>query len=141
MKNKSSLVRFDWAIKRLLRQKSNFVVLEGLLSTLLGENVIIVRILESEGNKEDSEDKFNRVDVLAENSKGELVIIEVQNNRELDYFHRMLYGTSKAVTEYIHEGEIRYYQENLLRKHYLFRSWAGKRLRISREDPIQRYSF
>ena len=58
MKNKSSLVRFDWAIKRLLRQKSNFVVLEGLLSTLLGENVIIVRILESEGNKEDSEDKF-----------------------------------------------------------------------------------
>lgn len=78
MKNKSSLVRFDWAIKRLLRQKSNFVVLEGLLSTLLGENVIIVRILESEGNKEDSEDKFNRVDVLAENSKGELVIIEVQ---------------------------------------------------------------
>ena len=42
---------------------------------------------------------------MAENSKGELVIIEVQNNRELDYFHRMLYGTSKAVTEYIHEGE------------------------------------
>lgn len=70
MKNKSSLVRFDWAIKRLLRQKSNFVVLEGLLSTLLGENVIIIRILESEGNKEDSEDKFNRIDVLAENSKG-----------------------------------------------------------------------
>lgn len=98
MKNKSSLVRFDWAIKRLLRQKSNFVVLEGLLSTLLGEDVVIVRILESE-------DKFNPVDVLAENDKGELVIIKVQNNRELDYFHRMLYGTSKAVTEYIHEGE------------------------------------
>ena len=70
MKNKSSLVRFDWAIKRLLRQKSNFVVLEGLLSTLLGENVIIVRILESEGNKEDSEDKFNRIDVLAGNHRG-----------------------------------------------------------------------
>ena len=98
MKNKSSLVRFDWAIKRLLRQKSNFVVLEGLLSTLLGEDVVIVRILESE-------DKFNPVDVLAENDKGELVIIKVQNNRELDYFHRMLYGRSKTVTEYIHEGE------------------------------------
>lgn len=94
MKNKSSLVRFDWAIKRLLRQKSNFVVLEGLLSTLLGEDVVIVRILESE-------DKFNPVDVLAENDKGELVIIKVQNNRELDYFHRMLYGRSKTVTEYI----------------------------------------
>lgn len=104
-KNKSSLVLFDWAIKPLLRQKSNFVVLEGFLSALLGKDVVIVRILESEGNKEDSEDKFNPVDVLAENDKGELVIIKVQNNRELDYFHRMLYGRSKTVTEYIHEGE------------------------------------
>ena len=95
---KDRYIRFDWAIKRLLRQKSNFVVLEGLLSTLLGEDVVIVRILESE-------DKFNPVDVLAENDKGELVIIKVQNNRELDYFHRMLYGRSKTVTEYIHEGE------------------------------------
>jgi adenylate cyclase class IV len=45
--------------------------------------------------------------MLAENSKGELVIIEVQNNRELDYFHRMLYGTSKAITEYINQGDNR----------------------------------
>jgi len=102
---KSSLVRFDWAAKRLLRQKTNFVVLEGFLSTLLNENIKIERILESEGNKEHSGDKFNRVDMLAENSRGELVIIEVKNNRELDYFHRMLYGVSKAITEYIKEGE------------------------------------
>jgi predicted transposase/invertase (TIGR01784 family) len=61
--------------------------------------------LESEGNQETSNDKFNRVDLLAEDSKGELIIIEVQNNRELNYFHRMLYGTSKAVTEYIKMGE------------------------------------
>ena len=27
-----TLIRFDWAIKRLLRQKANFVVLEGFLS-------------------------------------------------------------------------------------------------------------
>ncbi|MDR2626525.1 MAG: Rpn family recombination-promoting nuclease/putative transposase [Dysgonamonadaceae bacterium] len=102
---KSNLVRFDWAAKRLLRQKSNFVVLEGLLSTLLEEDIRIVRMLESEGNKEDFSDKFNRVDMLAENSKGELIIVEIQNNRELDYFHRMLYGVSKAITEYIREGE------------------------------------
>jgi predicted transposase/invertase (TIGR01784 family) len=43
--------------------------------------------------------------MLAENQHGELVIIEVQNNRELDYFHRILYGVSKAITEYIYEGE------------------------------------
>jgi predicted transposase/invertase (TIGR01784 family) len=102
---KSDFIMFDWAAKRLLRQKSNFVVLLGFLTTLLGETIRIKHILESEGNKEDAIDKFNRVDMLAENSRGELVIIEVQNNRELNYFHRMLYGTSKVITEYISGGE------------------------------------
>lgn len=100
------LVRFDWAIKRLLRHKTNFVVLEGFLSSLLGEKITICSILESEGNKEVVTDKFNRVDLLAEDSKGELIIVEVQNNREIDYFLRMLYGVSKAVTEYISEGDL-----------------------------------
>ena len=91
------LVRFDWAMKRLLRHKSNFVVLEGFLSSLFEEKITICNILESEGNKEEFTDKFNRVDLLAENSKGELIIVEVQNNRELDYFLRMLYGVSKPL--------------------------------------------
>ena len=99
------LVRFDWAIKRLLRQKANFVVLESFLSELLGEQVKIDRILESEGNKESEDDKFNRVDLLAENDKGELMLVEVQNTSELYYFQRMLYGTSKAITDYIYEGD------------------------------------
>ena len=101
-----NLVRFDWAMKRLLRHKTNFVVLEGFLSSLLGEQIHIKHLLESEGNKEDVTDKFNRVDLLAENSKEELIIVEVQNNREIDYFLRMLYGVSKAVTEYIKEGDL-----------------------------------
>ena len=103
-KNKE-LIRFDWAAKRLLRQKSNFVVLEGFLSSLLNEPIKIVRMLESESNREDPGDKSNRVDMLAENSRGELVIVEIQNNRELDYFHRILYGVSKAITEYMHIGK------------------------------------
>ncbi|WP_293668110.1 Rpn family recombination-promoting nuclease/putative transposase [uncultured Parabacteroides sp.] len=114
MENQSALVRFDWAVKRLLRNKSNFVILEGFLSTLLEEKITIVRLLESEGNKDDGEDKFNRVDMLAEDGKGELIIIEVQNNRELDYFHRMLYGASKAITEYINEGQ----EYGIIRKVY-----------------------
>ncbi len=102
---KDNYIRFDWAIKRLLRQKSNFVVLEGLLSVLLKDHIKIHRILESESNKETCEDKFNRVDMLAENERGELILVEVQAEKELDYFHRMLYGVSKAITEYIHEGD------------------------------------
>lgn len=98
-------IRFDWAMKRLLRNKANYAVLEGLLTTLLEEKVIIHKLLESESNQEDEFDKYNRVDMLAENSKGELVLIEVQNNNEYAYFQRMLFGASKLVTEYINRGE------------------------------------
>ena len=97
----SNYIRFDWAMKRLLRNKANFAVLEGFLTTLLNEKIIIRKLLESESNQEDEFDKYNRVDMLAENSKGELILIEVQNNNEYAYFQRMLFGTSKLVTEYI----------------------------------------
>ncbi len=99
------MIHFDWAMKRLLRDKSNYVVLEGFLSTLLEEDIRICKFLESESNQADALDKFNRADILVEDTKGELLIIEVQNNRELDYFHRMLYGVSKTVSEYIGLGD------------------------------------
>ena len=101
----NTYIRFDWAMKRLLRNKANFGVLEGLLTTLLKETITIQKLLESESNQEDEFDKYNRVDILAEDSKGELILIEVQNNNEYAYFQRMLFGASKLVTEYINRGE------------------------------------
>ena len=101
----TDLVRFDWAIKRLLRNKADYVVVEGLLTVLLGRPIKINSLLESEGNKETADDKFNRVDLLAEDEEGELLIFEIQNNRELDYFHRMAYGTSKVISEYMKLGD------------------------------------
>ena len=105
MKTKDKYIRFDWAMKRLLRNKANFAVLEGLITTLLGEKMTIRKLLESESNQEDEFDKQNRVDLLAESSDGELFIIEIQNNNEFAYFQRMLFGTSKLVTEYINRGQ------------------------------------
>lgn len=102
-------IRFDWAIKRLLRQKANFGVLEGFLTVFLGEKVTIVELLESEGNQQTADDKFNRVDIKAKNSKGEIIIIEIQNTREAYFLERILYGVAKAITEHISLGE-RYYQ-------------------------------
>ena len=92
----TNLISFDWAMKRVLRDKANHAVLEGLMTSLLNEKFTIVRFLESESNQEDENDKFDRVDILAESEKGELTIFEIQNNRELAYFHRILYGVSKA---------------------------------------------
>jgi predicted transposase/invertase (TIGR01784 family) len=104
------LIRFDWAMKKLLRHKANFGILEGFLSELLHFDVTIESILESESKrnvapKQDEYDKYNRVDILVKSQSNELLLVEVQNDSEIDYFHRMLYGVSKLVTEYIKEGE------------------------------------
>ena len=95
------LVSFDWAMKKILRQKANFGILEGFLSELFKFDVEIQEILESEANQETKEDKFNRVDLLAKNGNGELILIEVQYNDEINYFQRILYGTSKLITQSI----------------------------------------
>ena len=105
MEEKNRYIRFDWAAKRLLRNKANFGVLEGFLTVLIGETMKIEEILESESNQTSAEDKFNRVDIKAKNSKGEIVIVEIQNTRELYYLERILYGVAKAITEHISLGK------------------------------------
>lgn len=105
---KDRYIRFDWAIKRLLRQKANFGVLEGFLTVFLGEKITIVELLESEGNQLSEDDKFNRVDIKALNDKGEIIIVEIQNTHELYYLERILYGVAKAITEHISLGESYY---------------------------------
>ena len=57
------LVRFDWAMKYILRNKANFDVLEAFLSNLLKEEITVLDILESESNREVENRKFNRVDL------------------------------------------------------------------------------
>ena len=88
-------------MKRLLRDKANFSVLEGLLTTLLNEKITINKLLESESNQEDEYDKQNRVDLLAENDKGELFIIEVQNNTEYGLFPTYAIWNFQLITEYM----------------------------------------
>ncbi len=98
-------VSFDWAMKKLLRSRVNFGVLNGFLSELMDEDIQIVEVLESEGDREHAMDRCNRVDLLVKDSRGRHVIVEVQYRGELDYFQRMLYGTSKVVTDNIDRGE------------------------------------
>ena len=105
MNEDNKYIRFDWAAKRMLRDKANFGVLEGLITVLLNEPVHNDEILESEGNQQDGDDKFNRVDVKAKNSKGEIIIVEIQLTRELYYLERVLYGVAKAITEHISLGQ------------------------------------
>jgi len=105
MTENSRYVRFDWAIKRILRDKANKEVLEGLITVLLGEAVTITEILESENNKDRLEDKTNRVDVKAKTAAGEYIIVEVQLTKERDFFQRILFGTSTSVIDQIGIGQ------------------------------------
>jgi len=104
-KKMKNLIRFDWAMKRLLRDKSNFDVLEGFLTELLKFDLKIQHIGESESNQKNERDKFNRVDILAETSSKEIILIELQIDSQSDYFQRMLYGVSKAISDHIYLGE------------------------------------
>ncbi|MDE6479173.1 MAG: PD-(D/E)XK nuclease family transposase [Muribaculaceae bacterium] len=105
MGNDNEFIRFDWAMKHMLREKANFEIFEGLISVLLGQDVKIVEILESESNQDSDSDKFNRVDIKARNSKGHIIIVEVQLTTQYHYLQRILYGTCKAITEHIKLGD------------------------------------
>jgi predicted transposase/invertase (TIGR01784 family) len=105
MAKRKELIRFDWFMKFMLRGKADFEILSGFLSELLKDDVEVIALLESEGNQESKDDKFNRVDMMVRTSKQELIIVEIQNEFEVDFLQRLLYGTSKATTEYIHKSE------------------------------------
>ena len=103
MNTNQQLIRFDWAIKKILRDKANFGILEGFLTVVLNQQIKILEIIESASNQETQDDKFNVVDLLVKNEKEELIIIEVQNSKQYDYFQRMLYG--EAICEHLSLGD------------------------------------
>ena len=70
---KDRRIRFDWAIKRLLRQKANFDVLEGFLTVFLNEKVKIMEILESEGNQVSADDTLKQKDLKDNKPKAEKI--------------------------------------------------------------------
>lgn len=98
------LIRFDYAIKHILRDKANFDILEGFIEVFLKKKCKIMEILESESNQDNADDKYNRVDIKAVDEQGEIFIVEVQTTRYTYYLERILYGVSKAVTEQIGSG-------------------------------------
>ena len=105
MPNKTKLIRFDWAMKTILRNKANFDILEGFLSALLKIDITIEEILESESNQEDEKQKFNRVDLLVKDTDDRRFIIEVQAETESDYLERLLFGTCKTIVENLQLGD------------------------------------
>jgi predicted transposase/invertase (TIGR01784 family) len=105
MTTQTKLIRFDWALKNILRDKANFDILEGFLTAILRQDVSVIKILESESNVSDIDLKLNRVDILIQDQKQRYVIIEVQNCHITAYLERILFGTSKVIVDNVKSGE------------------------------------
>lgn len=97
-------IRFDWAIKRMLRSNANFSILEGFLSELLCADITIESILENGTNKVSIDNNMNHLVVLVNNSKDESIIIEIQSNYSYDFMRRVLSSPSKLVVDNMAEG-------------------------------------
>jgi predicted transposase/invertase (TIGR01784 family) len=105
MNKPTKLIRFDWAMKTLLRDKANFDILEGFLSALLRQDVSIIEILESESNVSDLEQKLNRVDLLIQDQTQRDVIIKIQNCHKIGYLEHILFSTSKVIVDNVKAAE------------------------------------
>lgn len=127
-----TIVSFDYAIKYILRDKSNFDVLSGFLSELLNRQVIVQEILESEGNVTDRYDKLNRLDLKAKIDNGEIAVFEIQFFDQIDFLGKVLFNACKAVVEQVSRGELfdikKVYSVNIAyfdlgaKKEYVFRA-------------------
>ena len=75
----ASYIRFDWAMKRLLRNKADYVVIEGLLTSVLNTPVEIEEVVESQPFETDDISECFRADLLIR-INGEQALVEIQNN-------------------------------------------------------------
>lgn len=103
---KENYIRFDWAVKRLLRLEANFVILEGFLSVLLKDIIKISCLLEGKKNKHNENKLSSRLHLLAYNHRNERILIELQNTYEFHYYYQMLCGRPNTICEYINGNEI-----------------------------------
>jgi len=95
----------DWALKRILRGKASATTLQGFLRALLKEDVEVLGLLDGESERDHADDKSNRVDLKVQLTDGRCLIVEVQAQRQYDFLARMLFGTSKVVTDHMGRGD------------------------------------
>ena len=99
------LISFDWAMKKILRHRDNFDILEGFLSEFLKEDIKVVSILESNLLPEREEEKSKHLILKVENQNSEPMLIELQYNKEPNYLKQILHSFSKIVAEYVRPNE------------------------------------
>jgi hypothetical protein len=100
----SRYTHFDWSMKRLLRDKAGFAVLNGFLTTLMGRSkrnpVEILRVLENDDNTRTPLTRSNSAIVLATDGWGSNIAFNLQNITQKDYHCRIYFGAPKAPCDF-----------------------------------------
>ena len=100
------LISFDYAIKYLLRHKSDFDIIEGFISALFASKgykpVKINSILDSESNKESLELKKSIADLVVEDADGNKYIVEIERSSyTTNFMHKACFNTSRIIVDNI----------------------------------------
>ena len=102
------LISFDYAIKYLLRNKSDYEIIEGFISSILATKgykpVKIISLLESESNKEEKKDRRSLADVIVEDEDKKKYIIEIERNVKLSFIEKACFNTSRIIVDSIKES-------------------------------------
>jgi predicted transposase/invertase (TIGR01784 family) len=109
MNSDKSLVSFDYAIKYLLKDKSDYDIVEGFISTLIGsagyKPVKIKALLESASNKEEQDLKGSIADLIVEDTEGSKYIVEIDRSYTSLFLHKACFNSSRLIVDSVSSGD------------------------------------
>ncbi|MCC2626349.1 MAG: hypothetical protein K0R14_2222 [Burkholderiales bacterium] len=103
------LISFDYAMKYILRDKSDYSIIEGFLSALLAtagyKPVKVKALLETESNKDEKRGKRILADMVVEDTDGVQYIIEIERNEKYNFMHKACFSSSRVIVDSIGQGQ------------------------------------
>ena len=107
--DKERLISFDYAMKYILRDKSDYSIIEGFLSALLAtadyKPVKVKAFLETESNKDEQRGKRIVADLVVEDTEGVQYIIEIERNEKYNFMHKACFSSSRIIVDSIGQGQ------------------------------------
>ncbi len=103
------LISFDYAMKYILRDKSDYSIIEGFLSALLAtanyKPVKVKALLETESNKDEKRGKRVLADMVVEDTDGVQYIIEIERNEKYNFMHKACFSSSRVIVDSIGQAQ------------------------------------
>lgn len=101
------LISFDYAMKYILRDKSDYSIIEGFLSALLAtanyKPVKIKAFLETDLDANRKWGRFILADMIVEDADGVQYIIELERNERDNVTHKMYFSSNRSIVNSVEE--------------------------------------